>query len=314
VDNVEVIPQGGGNVIANGTFDSGTSGWFLQGTHQDSAWQSSGGFSGGCLRVVASGRGDVGANRIRTVLTQPLAQGTTATLRARVRWLKGHPEILLRLRGNWLEAAGDTLATRKFGSPAASKTLFQLNAGPAITDVSHSPVLPSIGQAVTVSARVEDPDGVAQVLLRYRVDPSTAYVTVPMNYAGAGFYSAVIPGQATGVRVAFYLEARDAFASNATSRFPSEAPTRECLVSFGEATPPGNFWTYRLWVSQANVTRWATREKQSNHPLDATFVYGLARFVNTTVCELRLQIGSIPGQLQPGGFGKQFDTVQRITR
>lgn len=122
VDNVEVIPQGGANVVANGTFDAGTGGWFFQGTHEQSAWQSGGGFSGGCLRVVASDRGDTGANRIRTVLTQTLSQGTTATLRAKVLWLKGHPEILLRLHGNWLEAAGNTLTTRDLGSPGTRNT------------------------------------------------------------------------------------------------------------------------------------------------------------------------------------------------
>ena len=26
------------------------------------------------------------------------------TLRARVRWLSGHPEFLMKLKGNWLEA------------------------------------------------------------------------------------------------------------------------------------------------------------------------------------------------------------------
>lgn len=277
VDNVEVLPQGGGNRVANGTFDGGTNGWAMQGTHQDSVWQPSGGFSGGCLRLVASGRGDTGANRVRTPLTQTLFSGTTATLRAKVRWLKGHPEILLRLRGNWIEATGDMLTTRRWGTPAARNSRFQTNSGPAITEVSHSPVLPTVGQAVTVFARAEDPDGIAQVLLKYRVDPSTSYVTVPMNYAGAGYYSAVIPGQASGVRAAFYIESRDGWEANATARFPSEAPARECLVSFGETTPPGNFWTYRLWVSQRNVARWASREKQSNHPLDATFVYGSSR-------------------------------------
>ncbi len=277
VDNVEVIPQGGANVVANGTFDAGASGWFFQGTHQDSHWQSTGGFSGGCLHVVASDRGDVGANRIRTVLAQTLTQGMTATLRAKVRWLKGHPEILLRLHGNWLEAAGETLATRNLGSPGARNTQFQTNAGPAITDVRHEPILPRAGQAVIVTAQIQDPDGIAQATLKYRVDPASNYVTVAMSYCGAGFFSGTIPGQTSGVRVAFYVEARDAFTPSATTRFPDDAPTRECLVGFGEATPAGSFGAYRLWVSQRNVTRWATREKQSNHPLDATFVYGGSR-------------------------------------
>lgn len=277
VDNVEVIPKGGTNVVANGTFDAGTVGWFFQGTHEQSAWQASGGFSGGCLHVVASDRGDTGANRIRTVLTRTLVGGSTATLRAKVRWLKGHPEILLRLHGNWLEAAGNTLTSRDLGSPGGCNTRFRTNAGPAITGVRHWPVLPAAGQAVTVTAQIEDPDGIAQTVLKYRVDPASNYVTVPMNYCGAGFFSGVIPGQASGARTAFYLEARDAFTPNATSRFPDDAPTRECLVGFGETTPAGSFGAYRLWVSRKNVTRWATREKQSNTPLDATFVYGGAR-------------------------------------
>ena len=122
VDNVEVIPSGGANLVANGTFDAGTSGWYFQGTHEESAWQASGGFSGGCLHIVASDRGDTAANRIRTVLTQTLAEGSMATLRAKVRWLKGHPEILLRLHGNWLEATGNTLTTRDLGSPGGRNT------------------------------------------------------------------------------------------------------------------------------------------------------------------------------------------------
>lgn len=80
-----------------------------------------------------------------------------------------------------------------------------------------------------------------------------------------------------GARAAFYLEARDAFTPNATSRFPDDAPARECLIGFGETTPAGSLGAYRLWVSQRNVTRWTTREKQSNAPLDATFVYGRSR-------------------------------------
>ena len=279
VDNVEVVSQSGANVVVNGTFDSSATGWFLQGTHQDSVWQASGGYSGGCLHVAASGRGDTGANRIRTVLTQTLQQGTTATLRARVRWLKGHPEILLRLHGNWLEAPGSTLTTQAFGSPGARNTRFLTNAGPAISAVSHWPVLPAASETVTVTAQIEDPDGLAAATLKYRVDPDTNILTVPLSYRGAGLYSGTIPGQAAGVRVAFYLETQDAGTPSVASRFPSDAPERECLVSFGEPAGLPMLGAYRLWVSQKNVNRWATREKQSNHPLDMTFVYG-----DTRVC------------------------------
>jgi CotH kinase protein/Lamin Tail Domain/Putative Ig domain/PA14 domain len=277
VDEVEVIPQGGGNIVNNGSFGSNADGWFMQGTHQDSRWQATGGYSGGCLRVVASDRGDTGANRIRTVLAQTLSAGTTATLRAKVRWLKGHPEILLRLRGNYLEATGPALTTRAFGSPGAPNTRRLTNAGPAIASVSHWPVLPAAGEAVTVTAQIDDADGLSAALLKYRVDPDTNFVSVAMSHRGAGLYSAQIPGRPTGTQVAFHLETYDGSAALAASRFPNDAPARECLVRFGEPADLPLLGTYRLWVSDQNVTRWNAREKQSNHPLDTTFVYGNVR-------------------------------------
>jgi len=277
VDNVEVIPQGGGNIVPNGTFDSGLSGWAVQGTHEDSFWQSSGGVSGGCLHVVATGRGDTGANRIRAPLSSAPGGGTVVTLRARVRWLKGHPEILLRLHGNWLEATGNFLTTTALGTPGARNSRYAANAGPAITDVSHSPVQPASGQAVVVSARVYDPDALSSLVLNYRVDPATNFTSVAMSYNGAGFFSAVVPGQAANAGVAFYIEATDNGATRATTRFPSDAPVREALIRFGEPAQSGSFGAYRFWISQRTLDRWNSRAKNSNRALDATFVHGNSR-------------------------------------
>ena len=280
VDNVEVIPSGGGNVVANSTFESGTSGWFFQGTHDESYWEPSAGFnSARSLHVVAKARGDTGANRIRTALTTTLGSGSIATLRAKVRWLKGNPEILLRLHGNWLEATANFLTTRSMGTPGARNSQARTNAGPAITQVSHTPVLPAASQTVTVSARVHDPDGLAALFLRYRVDPATNHTSVAMVYNGAGFFSATIPGQPGGTRVAYYLEATDNFSPRANTKFPDDAPVRECLVGFGESTVAGAFGNYRMWITQSTVDKWAAREKNSNKPLDGSFVYGTNRVI-----------------------------------
>ncbi len=280
VDNVEVIPQGGSNVLPNGTFESGVAGWFFQGTHEYSYAETNAGFgSTRSLHVVASDRGDTGANRIRVVLAQTLNAGTTATLRAKVKWLKGNSELLLRLHGNWLEAAGPVIAARNLGTPGARNSRFATNAAPAITEVTHAPILPAAGQAIVVTARVADSDGLASLVLRYRADPGAAYTGVLMSYRGAGLYSAAVPGLAAGARLAYYLEAVDNGSPRATSRFPADAPTRECLVVFGETVPAGSFGAYRLWVTQTNVTRWATREKNSNSPLDGTFVCGNFRVI-----------------------------------
>ena len=279
VDDVEVL-KNGVNLVPNPSFTSGMAGWLGQGSHNGTTWQATGGVNnGGCLHMRATGRGDAGANRLRATLQPGLNPGDTATLRARVRWLKGWPEVLLRLRGNWLEAPGKLVLPTNPGTPGARNTCAVTNAGPAIFDVSHSPVLPTLGQNVTVRARVDDPDGLASLVLKYRLDPATNYAVVNMDYNGAGYYSAVIPVQMTGLLVAFYIQATDAAATPVQTVFPAGAPTRECLVRFAEPKPVGNFGNYHLWLTQKAVQLWTNREKLNNSPIEGTFVYGDSRVV-----------------------------------
>lgn len=280
IDNIEVIPAGGANVIANGTFESGTTGWVFQGNHNDSRLETAEGFgSSRSLRIRTTGRGDSGANRIRTQLPSTLAPGTTVTLRAKVRWLKGNPNVLLRLRGNWLEAPGYVLTVKNLGTPGLPNSRAAANTGPAITGTRHEPALPNAAQPVLVTARVNDPDGISYLVVNYRVDPSTNYLTLPMTNNSAGLFSTVIPGQPAGATVAFFVQAADNFASPGLSAFPSDAPLRECVVRWGDTTIPGSLPTYRFWITATNVARWTSEEKMSNKPKDVTFIYGTNRVV-----------------------------------
>jgi len=288
IDDVEVLPAGQANRIANGTFESGITGWAAQGTHRLTGAENAQGFnSARSLRLRASERGDHVANRARVPLTSPLPAGGTATLRAKVRWLRGHPELLMRLKGNHLEAIGRLAVPTNLGTPGAANSQARMNAGPAIYEVMHRPVLPAPNQAIRVTARVSDHDGVSSVSLRYRLDPSATLATVAMVdngsggdlLAGDGIYTGVIPGQPTGTMVSFHVVAVDAFAPVVTTRFPADAPARECLVRVGETAAPGSFGTYRFWMTQASVNFWAGREKMSNEDVDGTFVYGTNRVV-----------------------------------
>jgi hypothetical protein len=302
VDDVEVVPQGSGNVIANGSFNAGLSGWTIQGNQERSRWVSTGGMGGSpCLHVRASGRGDTGANRIWTPLTTAPGAGSTATLRAKVRWLKGSPEILLRLHGSWLEATTNIVTTRALGTPAAPNSRAQENTGPAIANVSHSPLLPAASQALVVSAQVSDSDALAKLQLKYRVDPSTNYTVASMVNNGAGFFSATIPGQAAGALVAFYIEAQDNFEPRAATRFPDDAPLRECLVRFGDTVVANNFGNYRFWITQATLDRWIARERLSNHALDTTFIYGNARVIYNVGAQYAGSPYHAPGYNSPLG-------------
>jgi hypothetical protein len=242
VDNVEVIGGGGTNLLVNPTFENGTAGWFFQGTHDQSGLEpTEGSNSSQSLHIRATGRGDNGANRIRTAVPAPRpAPGSSATLRAQARWLRGHPEVLLRLKGNYLEATGPLDVPKNLGTPGAKNSRAVPNAGPAIYDVAHWPVLPASNEVVVVTTRVFDPDGIARLELNFRVDPDTNFTAVVMMDDGTGgdaisgdaIFSATLPAPGANTTVAFFVRATDAFATPATTRVSSSTTDRSTPPSF----------------------------------------------------------------------------------
>jgi hypothetical protein len=183
----------------------------------------------------------------------------------------------LRLRGNWLDVLGYTPTTTALGSPGQANSRATANVGPAITDVSHSPLLPAASQAITVTARIRDPDAIGSSVLKYRVDPNATLTQVTMTDNGFGFYTATIPGQGSGTMVAFRIEASDG--ASAATVFPAGVPAQECLVRWGDPVQGGAYGTYRIWMTQATLNTWSSRHFLSNKPLDCTFVYGTHRVI-----------------------------------
>ena len=286
LDDVEVLRPGSTNLIANTSFESDLAGWTAQGNHVRSTLETIGGFnSNQSLHIRASSRGDTGANRVWTRLTSSPTANQTLTIRAKARWLRGWPEIVLRVHGNWMDAVGRLSVPTNLGTPGARNSRALNNAGPAIFEVAHSPILPAANQPVAVTARVHDADGIASLLLKYRVDPSTAYATAPLRddgtgadeIAGDGIYTARIPAQTANTLVAFSLEALDPLGASTT--FPDDAPLRECLVRFGDPAPISGFGIYRQWFTQSALATWNNRPTLSNERLDGTFVYGNFRVI-----------------------------------
>jgi hypothetical protein len=289
-DNLEFRNNGGTNLVAGGDFESGTTGWTSGGVLRNSYAQSGAGIGGSqALHLVASDRGDTGPNKIFRALTAAVITNApnTGNIRAAMRWLKGSPYVLFRIRGNWMEISGQLNVPVNCGTPGLPNSRSLTNAGPAIVDVAPSAVLPAAGQDVVIGARPVDPDGVSAVTLSYRVDPAASYTSLAMldngtggdAVAGDGIYSATIPGQAAGTLAAFYVAATDAAVSPATARFPAEAPVRECHARWGEPVIAGSIGTYRLWLTASNIAFWTGRERNANDPIDATFVYGNSRVI-----------------------------------
>ncbi len=285
LDNVEVYAGTGTiNYVKNSGFETGLTDWSLQGCMVRSSRENTGfGGSGHSLHVRCSSRIWTGANSCQAALNpNPMGPGQTATLRFKARWLHGCPEVLLRLNGNWLEAVGALPVPANLGTPGLRNSRAVSNAGPALYEVAHSPAVPGYGEDVVVTARVDDPDGVRNVALNYRLDPDTTYLKIPMTddgtggdaVAGDGVFSATLPG-GYGL-TAFYVSATDN--RGATARFPAlrndNAPVPECVVMFGDQDPGGSFGVYHLWLTQTNIDLWSGLPNLSNEMIDGTFVNG----------------------------------------
>jgi len=288
VDTVEVVPDNGSNVLVNGDFEAGLGAWRPQGNQSRSSVVAGLGVGGSqAMWLRASDRGEPDGNRLYLPFTPRLNPNTRATVRAQVRWLRGHPEFLLRLKGGYLETLTRLTTPANLGTPGAPNSRASANAGPAIHDVIHRPIIPVAGTPIRIEARLADPDGIGTATLRWRVQPSTSFATTPMRddglegdaMAGDGVYTGTLSGQNGGSLIVFRVEAADASAAPMTSQFPPDAPAHECLIRVGDPVPPGAFGHYRLWMTNANATAWTNREKFGNEPVDVTFVYGGVRVV-----------------------------------
>ncbi len=285
VDNIEVHPgTAATNYVANPDFESGLTNWILEGCHIRSSLENTGYQSTRSLHIRNSDRMWTGDNSCEVALTtNALASGQTATLRFKARWLRGWPEVLLRLNGNWLEATGRMPVPANLGTPGLPNSRLVANAGPAIYEVTHSPAVPATNQPVVVTARVHDPNPLQSFTLVYRLDPSLGVTSVPMTddgtggdaIAGDGVFSATIPAPNTNQIVAFYVTATDALGGS--SRFPALLNNNsffppECVVMFGDSNPGGSFGVYHLWITRTNANLWSAQSDLSNESWDCTIV------------------------------------------
>ena len=213
------------NHVTNGTFDANAQGWIIEGTHVRSGRTTTSPIRGaGSLKIVATGRGDNKVNRIETpdfqnagLTTLPTGQDLTITFKSR--WVVGSPNLLTygyehaMARSHALGVPPDLGTPGRENSVTARLVARQGSAdlGPVISGVSHRPLVPGDDEDVSVTARVQDPDGVGTVTLHWSLsDPSATMASIAMQPIGDGRYRATVPGQSLGTRVIFWIRATDA--------------------------------------------------------------------------------------------------------
>ena len=259
----------------------------LVGTHDQSEIIAGKGPDGSkALHVKASSRGDTEGNGIWLSLSG--RNPTKMRIEAKARWLRGHPELLMRTRNGGYEAFGSLPVPTNLGTPTRPNSIQVENVGPVITGVIHSPVYPKKNQPATVSARITDPDGLTKVTLHYRIDPGKMTTEVEMvdngtaqdQVANDGIFTGQLPAQTMAKLVCFRIEAEDALEEAKTSSYPSTAPARECLIRMGTSPAKINeLGQYHFLINRDASLQWSKNHKRSNAPLPVTMVYNGERVI-----------------------------------
>ena len=219
IDDVSVIENGSIEFVQNGDFDGDSVGstadkWRALGTHgshgQTVVVTDPDDPGNRCLHLVATGPTENKHNKLETTFanSQEVVVGNTYRISFRVRWLSGVPLLNSRLYFNYLQRTNILEAPTVWGTPGLVNSRAVVNAGPVLSGLSHSPVIPDAGEATTVSINAADVDGIANMQLFYSVQ-SGAFQSVAMTADGDGDFSAEIPGQSAGNAVRFYARGID---------------------------------------------------------------------------------------------------------
>lgn len=241
VDDVRVTEDPDGTpvqLIQNGTFESDAVGqppvkWRCLGTHKLSTVVQDPDGPGKVLRVVATDELEHTYNNCSTTFAGNRVINTTKTyeISYRAKWLSGSPQLNSRLYLN--RCARTTVLAQPVGTgtPGVVNSRRLVNAPPGFDRLRHSPVIPSPTQPVRISADIYDPDNVAEVALFYSINGG-GWQQTGMAGENGGRYAGLIPGQADGVTVQFYLQATDG--AGAASYFPAAGPGSRALFRVGD--------------------------------------------------------------------------------
>ncbi|MDP7048474.1 MAG: lamin tail domain-containing protein [Verrucomicrobiota bacterium] len=259
----------------------------LVGTHDQSEIIAGKGHDGSkALHLKASSRGDTEGNGIWLSLSG--RNPTKMRIEAKARWLRGHPELLMRTRNGGYEAFGSLTVPTNLGTPTLPNSIQVENVGPVITGVTHSPVYPKKNQSAIVSARITDPDGLSKVTLQYRIDPSKTTTEIEMTDNGTaqdqvandGIFTGQLPAQTMAKLVCFRIVAKDALEKAKTSSYPSTATARECLIRMGTNPAKLNeLGQYHFLINRDASLQWSKNHKRSNAALPVTMVYNGERVI-----------------------------------
>lgn len=239
IDDVSVIKDPDGariQLIQNGNFETitGNTHWRALGNHAASYVLDPDDASNHVLQISASGRAVMNHNHIESTFAgnAALVDGQSYEVSYRARWVAGSPQVSTRAYFAKLARVNLLPMPVRNGTPAARNSRWVANAGPTLTELRHSPVVPAANQPVTISVTSSDPDGVDGATLTYRVNPALTFTNLPMVASTNGIWTATIPGFAAGRVIQFYVTAQDR--AGMTSLAPPKGPQSRALYQVAD--------------------------------------------------------------------------------
>ena len=281
VDEVSVVRNPNGarqQLIQNGDFEStaGNTHWRMLGNHARSQIVGDpANPANHVLKVTATGPARTSHNHIESsfVSNTPLVNGQEYEVSFRARWLAGSPQ--LGTTAYFQKLARTTLlpVPTRHGTPGSANSRRVPNTGPTFTDLKHSPIIPQVNEAVTVSVRASDPDGVASATLSYRVNPAITFTNVVMVLQADGVWTGTVPGLTAGRIVQFYVTAQDGL--DASGFAPGKGPDSRALYQVAD-TQGAKVPAHELRLIQLNADRdflLNATNVMSQQRLGATVIY-----------------------------------------
>jgi len=275
VDDLSVIQSPTNNpvqLIANGGFENGLTGWRVLGNHRLSVVEVDPANAGNhVLHVIASGPQEHMHNHIEATLARTVTNGLLYEISFRARWLTGNPLLNTRLYFNRVARTTALPVPQLNGTPGTVNSCFTSNAGPTFALFQHQPVVPRASQPVTVFVQARDPQGVGAVSVGWSVNGG-AWASAPMTLTN-GVYTGTIPGQSAGALVQFYVRAVDAL--GAASTYPARGTNAGAFYRVNDgAANVALAHSFRILMSSANIAlQYATTNLMSNENLPCTVIY-----------------------------------------
>lgn len=282
IDDVSVIENSSLEFIQNGDFESDTVGatadkWRAIGTHgshgKTIVVTDPDDPSNQCLHLVSTGPTENKHNKLETTFanSEEVVVGNTYTISFRAKWISGSNQLNTKLYFNYLQKTHVLDSAEIWGTPGAINTTAVANAGPDLSNLAHSPVVPDANEAVTVSIDASDPDGISNLTLYYSVGGAAFQSTSMTNSNGR--YTGTIPGQAASSIVRFYVSGTDS--NSAVSYYPAAATEGGAFykVQDGLADTSGLRHNFRVIISETDrAFLFLNTNRMSNDRIPATVI------------------------------------------